>query len=62
MLSAKLTLLLCRRLLEKQQRVEAIAASLEQSGADATQKEEIEEMITPTEKAQLAKVKHMTNK
>ena len=51
-----------RRLLDKQQRLEAILASLEQSGADATQKEEIEEMINPTEKAQLAKVKHMTTK
>ena len=51
-----------RRLLDKQQRVEAIAASLEQNGADPSQKEEVEEMITPPEKAQLAKIKHMTNK
>ena len=43
--------------MDKQARVEAIAASL-----DASQKEEVEEMITPPERAQLAKVKHMTNK
>ena len=42
--------------------MEAIASSLEQSGADPTQKEEIEDMISPPERAQLAKVKHMTNK
>ena len=51
-----------RRLLDKQQRVEAIAASLEQSGADPSQKAEVEEMITPSERAQLARVKHITNK
>ena len=51
-----------RRLLDKQSRVEAIAAQLEASGADPSQKEEIEEMITPPERNQLDKVKHMTNK
>jgi len=51
-----------RRLLDKQQRVEAIAASLEQSGADPSQRDEVEEMITPSERAQLARVKHITNK
>ncbi|XP_074651801.1 DNA-directed RNA polymerase III subunit RPC3-like [Tubulanus polymorphus] len=51
-----------RRLLEKQQRVEAIAASMEQSGVDEAQRAEIEEMITPAERQQLAKVKHMTQK
>ena len=51
-----------RRLLDKQQRLEAIVASLEQGGADSSQKAEIEEMITPSERAQLAKIKHMTNK
>lgn len=51
-----------RRLLDKQQRVEAIAASLEQSGADPSQRAEVEEMITPSERAQLARVKHITNK
>jgi len=49
-------------LLDKQQRVEAIAASLEQSGADPSQRDEVEEMITPSERAQLARVKHITNK
>ncbi|XP_064620498.1 DNA-directed RNA polymerase III subunit RPC3-like [Lineus longissimus] len=49
-----------KRLLDKHQRVEAIAATLEQSGADPAQREEIEEMITPAEKSQLQKVKHMT--
>ena len=51
-----------RRLLDKQQRLEAILASLVQSGAESAQKEEIEEMMTPVEKAQLAKVKHMKQK
>jgi DNA-directed RNA polymerase III subunit RPC3 len=51
----------CRRLLDKHQRVEAIATTLEQSGADPAQREEIEEMITPAEKTQLQKVKHMTH-
>ncbi|KAK2173618.1 hypothetical protein NP493_863g01050 [Ridgeia piscesae] len=51
-----------KRLLDKQQRVEAIAASLEQSGADPSQRDEVEEMITPSERAQLARVKHITNK
>ena len=51
-----------RRLLEKHQRVEAITATLELSGADPAQKQEIEEMITPPERQQLTKVKHMTNK
>ncbi|KAI0217131.1 DNA-directed RNA polymerase III subunit RPC3 [Lamellibrachia satsuma] len=51
-----------KRLLDKQQRVEAIAASLEQSGADPSQRAEVEEMITPSERAQLARVKHITNK
>ena len=51
-----------RRLLDKQQRVEAIAASLEQNGADESQLAEIQEIITPPEKEQLKKVKHLTNK
>ena len=42
--------------------MEAITASLEQQGADAQQKEEIEEMITPAERTQLTKIKHITNK
>ena len=51
-----------RRLLEKQQRVDAIALQLEQSGADAAQRQELEEMITPPERATLSKVKHCNNK
>ena len=55
-------LVLFRRLIEKQQRVIAIAASLEQSGADPEQKQEVEDMITPSERSQLDRVKHITNK
>jgi hypothetical protein len=47
----------CRRLLDKEERVEAIAASL--SGGDDAQKEEIEQTITPPERTQLAKTKHV---
>lgn len=47
--------------MEKQERVDAILASLEQSGADDTQKEEILQTITPAERSQLQKVKHMIN-
>lgn len=47
--------------MEKQERVDAIIANLEQSGSDDVQKEEILETITPAEKTQLAKVKHMIN-
>lgn len=47
--------------MEKQERVDAIIANLEQSGSDEVQKEEILETITPAEKTQLAKVKHMIN-
>lgn len=50
-----------RRLLDKQQRVEAIIASLDQNGMDETQKSEVEQTITPAEKTQLAKVKHDIN-
>ncbi|XP_053405654.1 DNA-directed RNA polymerase III subunit RPC3-like [Mercenaria mercenaria] len=50
-----------RRLMEKQERVDAILASLEQSGADDVQKEEILLTITPSERSQLQKVKHMIN-
>ena len=46
-----------RRLLDKQERVDAIAASIEQGGGDQAQKEEIEQTITPTEKDQIIKVK-----
>ncbi|XP_046574318.1 DNA-directed RNA polymerase III subunit RPC3-like [Haliotis rubra] len=50
-----------KRLLDKQERVEAIIASLEQEGGEAAQKEEIEQMITPPERAQLDKVKKTVN-
>lgn len=46
-----------RRLLEKQERVDAIMASLD----DEVQKEEILQTITPAEKTQLTKVKHMVD-
>ncbi|XP_041373879.1 DNA-directed RNA polymerase III subunit RPC3-like isoform X2 [Gigantopelta aegis] len=49
-----------KRLLDKQERVEAIISTLEQD--DETQKEEIEQMITPPERVQLEKVKVAVNK
>merc|ERR1712142_564538 len=51
-----------KRVLEKQQRVEAILLQLEVAGASKEQKDEIEEMITPTETKQLSTVKHKMNK
>lgn len=51
-----------KRLLDKQQRVEAITASLLTGGAEDAQVQEIEEMITPPERAQLTKVKHISTK
>ncbi|GAB1604715.1 DNA-directed RNA polymerase III subunit RPC3-like [Argonauta hians] len=51
-----------RRLLDKQQRVEAIIASLDQNGVDESQKMEVEQTITPAERNQLAKVKQDINK
>jgi DNA-directed RNA polymerase III subunit RPC3 len=50
-----------RRLLEKQQRMDAIISSAEEQ-LSAEQKMEIEETLTPSEKAQLAKVKHVARK
>ncbi|XP_052283471.1 DNA-directed RNA polymerase III subunit RPC3-like isoform X2 [Dreissena polymorpha] len=50
-----------RRLMEKEERAEAIIANLERSGGDAEQKEEILQSITPAEKTQLKRVKHMIN-
>ncbi|XP_005107758.2 DNA-directed RNA polymerase III subunit RPC3 [Aplysia californica] len=44
-----------KRLLDKQERVEAIIASLDAEGA-VEQKEEVEQMVTPSERAQLKKV------
>ncbi|XP_063431897.1 DNA-directed RNA polymerase III subunit RPC3-like [Mytilus trossulus] len=46
-----------RRLLDKQERVDAIVASIEQAGGDDTQKDEIEQTITPTERDQIDTVK-----
>lgn len=43
--------------MDKQERVDAIVASIEQGGGDPAQKEEIEQTITPTEKEQIIKVK-----
>lgn len=51
-----------KRLLEKKQRVDAIISTLQQSGADTTQIQEVEDMISPPEHAQLQKVKQHTNK
>jgi len=45
--------------MEKQERVDAIITNLQASGADDAQKEEILQTITPAEKTQLTKVKHM---
>ncbi|KAK2159751.1 hypothetical protein LSH36_147g08032 [Paralvinella palmiformis] len=49
-----------KRLLEKQQRVDAVIASLEQTEADETQRQEIEEMLTPAERSLISKVKNNT--
>ncbi|XP_033124022.1 DNA-directed RNA polymerase III subunit RPC3-like [Anneissia japonica] len=46
-----------KRVIEKSQRVEAIAASLQSAGADAAQTAEIEDMITPSEAVQLKRYK-----
>lgn len=51
-----------RRLLEKQQRVDAVIASLEQTEADETQRQEIEEMLTPAERSLISKVKNNTKR
>nr|XP_028566526.1 DNA-directed RNA polymerase III subunit RPC3 isoform X1 [Podarcis muralis]XP_028566527.1 DNA-directed RNA polymerase III subunit RPC3 isoform X1 [Podarcis muralis]XP_028566528.1 DNA-directed RNA polymerase III subunit RPC3 isoform X1 [Podarcis muralis] len=51
-----------RRLLEKSQRVEAILASIQASGAEEAQLQEIEEMITAPERQQLESLKHNVNK
>ncbi|KAK3585327.1 hypothetical protein CHS0354_040276 [Potamilus streckersoni] len=51
-----------RRLLDKQERVNAIIATLEQTGADEAQKEEVKQMITPAEKTKLNQVKETCNK
>ncbi|KAI4895446.1 hypothetical protein NFI96_018732 [Prochilodus magdalenae] len=51
-----------KRHLEKSQRIEAILASLQASGADAAQLTEVEEMITAPERQQLEALRHHINK
>lgn len=51
-----------RRLLEKSQRVEAIMASMQATGAEEVQLQEIEEMITAPERQQLETLKRNVNK
>ncbi|XP_066539424.1 DNA-directed RNA polymerase III subunit RPC3 [Hoplias malabaricus] len=51
-----------KRHLEKSQRIEAILASMQSSGADAAQLTEVEEMITAPERQQLEALRHHINK
>ncbi|KAM9244306.1 DNA-directed RNA polymerase III subunit RPC3 isoform 2-T2 [Dugong dugon] len=51
-----------KRLLEKSQRVEAIIASMQATGAEEEQLQEIEEMITAPERQQLETLKRNVNK
>ncbi|CAL8247261.1 unnamed protein product [Lota lota] len=51
-----------KRLLEKSQRIEAIMASLQASGAEPEQLTEVEEMISAPEKQQLESLRHHINK
>ncbi|NXI66372.1 RPC3 polymerase, partial [Anseranas semipalmata] len=51
-----------KRLLEKSQRVEAILASMQATGAEDVQLQEIEEMITAPERQQLENLKRNVNK
>ncbi|NXC21241.1 RPC3 polymerase, partial [Corythaeola cristata] len=51
-----------KRLLEKSQRVEAILASMQATGAEVAQLQEIEEMITAPERQQLETLKRNVNK
>ncbi|XP_043542590.1 DNA-directed RNA polymerase III subunit RPC3 [Chiloscyllium plagiosum] len=50
-----------KRLLEKSQRIEAIMASMQATGAEEQQLQEIEEMITAPEQQQLETLKHNVN-
>ncbi|KAG9345417.1 hypothetical protein JZ751_009964 [Albula glossodonta] len=50
------------RLLEKSQRIEAILASLQATGAEPSQLTEVEEMITAPERQQLQALRHHVNK
>jgi len=45
--------------MEKQERVDAIVANLEANNGTQEQKDELLATITPAEKAQLARVRHM---
>ncbi|RMC22756.1 hypothetical protein DUI87_00238 [Hirundo rustica rustica] len=51
-----------KRLLDKSQRVEAILASMQATGAEAAQLHEVEEMITGPERQQLESLKRNVNK
>ncbi|NXG12586.1 RPC3 polymerase, partial [Sakesphorus luctuosus] len=51
-----------KRLLEKSQRVEAILASMQATGAEAAQLREVEEMVTGPERGQLESLKRNVNK
>ncbi|KAM4664371.1 DNA-directed RNA polymerase III subunit RPC3 isoform 2-T2 [Discoglossus pictus] len=51
-----------KRLLEKSQRIEAILASMQATGAEEAQLQEIEEMITAPERQQLENLKRNVNK
>ncbi|XP_029436910.1 DNA-directed RNA polymerase III subunit RPC3 isoform X3 [Rhinatrema bivittatum] len=51
-----------KRLLEKSQRIEAIIASMQATGAEEAQLQEIEEMITAPERQQLEALKRNVNK
>ncbi|NWY36059.1 RPC3 polymerase, partial [Sylvia atricapilla] len=51
-----------KRLLDKSQRVEAILASMQATGAEAAQLHEVEEMITGPERQQLETLKRNVNK
>ncbi|KAL2307057.1 hypothetical protein Nmel_005011 [Mimus melanotis] len=51
-----------KRLLEKSQRVEAILASMQATGAEVAQLHEVEEMITGPERQQLENLKRNVNK
>ncbi|KAJ8289988.1 hypothetical protein GJAV_G00007470 [Gymnothorax javanicus] len=51
-----------KRLLEKSQRIEAILASLQASGAEPSQLTEVEEMITAPERQQLQALRNHVNK
>uniref|UniRef100_A0A6I8QJ02 DNA-directed RNA polymerase III subunit RPC3 n=1 Tax=Xenopus tropicalis TaxID=8364 RepID=A0A6I8QJ02_XENTR len=51
-----------KRLLEKSQRIEAIIASMQATGAEEGQLQEIEEMITAPERQQLESLKRNVNK